>query len=213
MDRYNKISIALQNYLHGAKYYTALRAFEFAKRIHVGTRKDGITPEFQHQLEIALYITTLRNVEFEEGVIAVALLHDILEDYADVGVQELERLVGELITNAVVVISKSVQGKVRYHNIDEYFDGITCNPIVSIVKGADRIHNLQSMSGVFTVDKQRQYLAETIIYFLPMLKKAAGLFPIQYLAYMNMRTTLKSQIQLLELTLKERMQYDTSFNM
>lgn len=213
MNRYNKISIALQNYLHGAKYYTALRAFEFAKNIHIGTRKDGITPEFQHQIEIALYITTLRNVEFEERVIAVALLHDILEDYEDIGVGELEGLVGIEVSKAVVLISKSINGKMRYLEIKEYFDGIACNPIASIVKGADRIHNLQSMSGIFTVDKQRQYLAETSVYFLPMLKRAAGLFPMQYLAYMNIRTMLKSQIQLLDLTLEERLQYDKNFEL
>jgi len=29
---------------------------EFARSYHAGLRKDGITPEFEHQLSIALYV-------------------------------------------------------------------------------------------------------------------------------------------------------------
>lgn len=53
-------------------------------------------------------------------------------------------------------------------------------------------------------DKQREYIEETKHYFLPMLKHAAGLFPMQYLAYMNIRTMLKSQIELLEACLEAK---------
>ena len=81
MTRYEKLSIALKYYLVGKKYDTALRAMTFAKNYHTGMRKDGITPEIQHQIEIALYITTLKNIRDEQNVIAVALLHDVMEDY------------------------------------------------------------------------------------------------------------------------------------
>lgn len=34
--------------LAGANYHRALKALHFAARHHVGTRKDGVTPEFDH---------------------------------------------------------------------------------------------------------------------------------------------------------------------
>lgn len=197
-NQYQKLHIALQNYLYGAKYYRALKAFDLAKRFHTGVRKDKVTPEFQHQIEIALFITTLKDVSNEEDAIIVALLHDLLEDYVEVTRNDILDLVGQTATESVVMISKKIQGKHRHQGLDGYFNDIGQDQEASIVKGCDRIRNLQTMVGVFSSEKQREYIQETKDYFLPMLKRAAGLFPMQYLAYMNIRTMLKSQIELLE---------------
>jgi hypothetical protein len=43
------------------------------------------------------------------------------------------------------------------------------DPIASLVKGCDRMHNFQSMPGVFTIPKQVEYLAEGEEDILPML--------------------------------------------
>lgn len=204
-NRYSKLLIALQNYLHGARYYEALKALDFAKAIHVGTRKDGITPEFQHQVEIALYITTLRNLIDEEGCIVAAILHDVLEDYPHITKSDVGQLTNEQRTFAVVLLSKEIGGEPIHFTgttLDTYFENISRCDIASVVKGSDRIHNLQSMHGVFTPAKQRQYIDETKQYFLPMLKRAAGKFPSQYLAYMNMRTVIKNQVELIESALE-----------
>lgn len=200
--RYSRLSIALQNYLLGAKYYTALKAFDYAKKIHTGLRKDGLTPEFQHQIEIALFITTLRDVEDEEGCIVVALLHDILEDYPNISPHDLEVTIGPDNTRSIVYISKFVQGKKRTDTFDDYFYCIGKDVRASIVKGCDRVHNLRTMGNAFTLDKQKEYVKETETYFLPMLKRAAGLFPMQHLAYMNIRTMLKTQVELITATIE-----------
>lgn len=197
-NKHQKLHIALQNYLYGAKYYRALKAFDLAKRFHVGFRKDNSTPEFQHQLEIALFITTLKDVINEEDAIIVALLHDLLEDYVEVTQHEIDELVGLTASRSVVVISKKIQGKYRHREVDSYFNDIAMDREASLVKGCDRVRNLQTMVGVFSLEKQQEYIQETKDYFLPMLKRAAGIFPMQYLAYMNIRTMLKSQIELLE---------------
>jgi hypothetical protein len=54
------------------------------------------------------------------------------------------------------------------------------------------------MIGVFTPEKQQAYVHETEKYFLPMLKTASNLHPMQYLAYMNIRTILKTQVNLVK---------------
>lgn len=197
-NRFSKLAISLQHYLHGARYYDALKAYDFARSIHTGFRKDGVTPEFQHQIEIALFITTLRDVQDEEGTIIAALLHDVLEDYPHITVHELENMFGVERTQSVVVLSKEINQKVRYDVPEEYFGPISLDVRASIVKGCDRIHNLRTMVGVFTTTKQQHYVQETKYQFLPMLKTADGQFPRQHMAYMNIRTMLKTQMELVQ---------------
>lgn len=201
-SRYQKLSIALQHYLHGARYYDALRAYDFGKSIHTGMRKDGITPEFQHQIEIALFLTTLRDIQDEEGAIITAILHDVLEDYSHISAHEIQNLVGKERAQSIIVISKDIQGKKQYSDMIDYFDAVGCDIRASMVKGADRVHNLRTMHGAFTPTKQESYVEETKTYFLPMLKNAVGLYPQQYLAYMNIRTMLKTQMELIEYALE-----------
>ena len=197
-NQFQKLHIALQNYLYGARYHRALKAFDLAKKYHTGFRKDGVTPEFQHQLEIALFITTLKDVANEEEAIIVALFHDLLEDYPEVTVERISQLVGIGPTNSIVAISKQIHGHTQHQLMGHYFAAIAKDQEASLVKGCDRIRNLQTMIGVFSTEKQKDYVVETKTFFLPMLKEAAGLFPTQYLAYMNIRTMLKSQIELIE---------------
>lgn len=191
-DRYQKLFIALRYYLLGAKYYKALRAFDFARKIHAGTRKDGKTPEFQHQVEIALYINTLRDVMDEERCIATALLHDTLEDYDGVSREDIYNKTDEFVADACVLLNKN--GK----KPENYFGDISNDHIASLVKGVDRIHNVNSMRGVFSAEKQKEYLAEVEQWFLPMLKNSRNRFPQQTRAYFNIETILRSQINLLQ---------------
>ena len=191
-DRYQKLFIALRYYLLGAKYMKALKAFDFARRIHVGKRKDGITAEFQHQVEIALYITTLKDVIDEERTMAAALLHDTLEDYDTVNREDIFSITDEKVADACVLLNKN--GK----KPDNYFGDISNDPIASLVKGADRIHNVNSMKGVFSPEKQQEYIKEVEQWFLPMLKNARNRFPEQTRAYFNIEHMLRSQVSLIK---------------
>lgn len=205
-NNYNKLDLALKYYLTGAKYNIALKAYHFAKRYHSGTRKDGITPEYQHQLEIALFITTLKGVEDEEEAIFYALMHDVLEDFAEVSVGLLKDEFPIAWVNNLQFISKKICGVKTYNNLYEYFDKMSSAPLVALTKGVDRIHNLQSMTGVFTHEKQKAYIEETNKYFLPMLKVAVENDPTLFSAIMNIRTVLKCQVALLNATLGEEVE-------
>ncbi|MNV48904.1 hypothetical protein D3C71_1408340 [compost metagenome] len=68
----------------------------------------------------------------------------------------------------------------------------------SLAKLCDRIHNLQSMAGVFTLAKQKAYIDEVFELFFPMLKEAKRNFPWHTSAYENIKWMLKSQIDLLQ---------------
>lgn len=200
MNHFEKLKISLRYWMIGAAsaepaYWQALDAMEYAEGLHAGTRKDGKTPEFQHQMEIAQYLRTLhKSLLFPAQTLAVAFLHDVAEDF-DISFEELEKRFGSQIATAVRLLTKKHRG---FHvPKDQYFKQIAGDPIASAVKGADRVNNLQSMLGVFTQAKQQSYCLEAAENFLPMLKRARRQFPTQELVYENIKLLMRSQLALL----------------
>ena len=134
------------------------------------------------------------SLEVPEETLATVFLHDVCEDYG-IAPEEIESRFGSTVREAVWLLTKKFRGQPKPPGA--YYQAIAQNRIASIVKGADRIHNVQSMVGVFTLEKQREYLQETIDYILPALKDARRLFPRQEPAYENVKHMLRSQIELL----------------
>ena len=191
--------LVLRQLLIGRRFNAALHAMEFAAKHHTGFRKDGRTPEFDHQTSIALFALTLPEVLFPEELITTILLHDVPEDY-NVSQGEIGTLFapGEFrtrITPCVDNMTKVFRGVKR--DEQALFAAMAADPIASIAKGCDRIHNFQSMVGVFTIDKQVTYLAEGEDLIMPMLKKARRNFPEQVTAYENIKGMLSNQIALI----------------
>lgn len=192
---FDKLFTALKYYLLGKGYFIALKALDFAKHYHNGFRKDGVTPELQHQIEICLYITTLPDIQDEETALAAALLHDVMEDF-DIEESVMVNKFGIEITREVRLLSKKYKGIKK--SPEYYFHDIAASSVSSIVKGSDRIHNIQSMVGVFTFEKQRKYIDEVEQYFIPMLKDAKYNFPEQSKAYFNIIHMLRNQLELIK---------------
>lgn len=195
-EKFSKLYIALKYRLLGMGYFKALVALEKGREIHDGFRKDGVTPEYQHQLEIALYVLTLKGITQLEEVIVCALLHDTLEDYPERVNQSW------IVSNFGTEVLKTLQylDKTQWKDYPLYFSNLSQDRNGSIVKLSDRINNFQSMNrGKFTIEKQKKYAQEVKEYFLPMSKKARKLFPEQMDAYFNIETMLKNQYELIEL--------------
>ena len=66
------------------------------------------------------------------------------------------------------------------------------------MKLADRAHNVQTMHGVFTHEKQRAYIGEVGTYYFPMIRQARREHPRQYGAYENLKILLRCQCRLVE---------------
>ena len=197
---FEKLFISLRYYLISAakvdkSYIPALNMLEFAKDIHVGTRKDGCTPEFQHQLEIAHFVRTLSDLRNPALVIGLTLGHDILEDYSNkfpfVTYEQIVDIAGRELADETMIISKEYKG-VKLPT-EEYYAALAKTPNGSIAKGGDRIHNQSSMANVFAKHKQLSYVDETENFVLPMLKIARRKFFDQEAAYENIKFILQSQ--------------------
>lgn len=196
--KFMKLSIALRYYLQGAKYFNALKAYNFAEKFHNGTRKDGFTKEIQHQIEIAHYARTLPVLpKNAEDIYTIIFLHDIMED-KDISSEELEAKFGENVAICVKILSKCERDYPKTLDNELYYINIGNNPFTAIIKGCDRIHNLSSMVGVFTNEKQKTYISETKYFVLPMLKYARRNFPDFELTFENIKFNIQNQLKIVE---------------
>lgn len=191
-EKFSKLYISLKFRLHGMGMFRALHALEYGRMIHSGMRKDGVTPEYQHQLEIALFILTLKDVDELEDTIICALLHDGPEDYPHVfDGNNIIYEYGDVVWRTICLLDKN-----RAEDEKQYFSKLSNDMLGSIVKLVDRINNFQSMRrGNFTIEKQIRYRDEVVNYFLPMAKTARKKFPRQMDSYYNIETVLKYQLE------------------
>ena len=193
-DKFTKLYITLKGKLSGWGFYRAMIALEYGREIHVGFRKDGVTQEYQHQLEIALHVSTLKGIVKLEDTIICALLHDTIEDYKK-HEAEIEQKFGPAILKELHFLDKT-----RWKDYNVYFSNLATSDIGSIVKLCDRVNNFQSMNrGKFSREKQLSYADEVVTYFLPMAKKARKAFPHLEDAFYNLEFMLRSQHELIML--------------
>jgi (p)ppGpp synthase/HD superfamily hydrolase len=211
---YEKQKIAIEYTLRGLasadkKYIPVLRAFEIAKKYHSGIRKDGITPEFKHQLNIAGSIINYIDLLIDPAqVLIAAFTHDLVEDYSKgskawdkeaerlknlpyYNMEDLRNEFGETAAIANNCLSKVINGFKKTY--EQYFTEMALNFIALIVKAEDRLDNLASMYHVFTLEKQREYAEEVFKYFIPALKEGEKNFPNQAHVYQMLKMRLKQK--------------------
>lgn len=193
-ERFKKGRIALRFWLQGRSWHLALEAMDFAQRHHDGLRKSG-EQEFSHQVAIASLVRTLEpHLLQPEQTIAVAFLHDIVED-KPVTVRSLTVEFGPEVAAGVDAMSKQVGGVKR--SPESVRDATANSPSASIVKLADRLHNGYTSVGVHTPEKMMQYADETEEFILPIAKMGRRRFPAQEPAYENLSFALHSQLRML----------------
>ncbi len=198
VKRHKKQLATMRSFLEGRRYFKALQAMELSRSAEEGFRKDGVTPKFHHQLAVTRLLTTLEpHFRFPEETFAASFLHDIIEDHGDTfTVSFLDQKFGQIVSAAVWKLTKKSLGLVK--STDSYFSDMWTCPIASLVKLSDRAYNLQTMGGVFTLDKQEKYVGEVHEWFYPMIRKARREFPDQYPAYENLKILLRCQVTLIE---------------
>lgn len=197
-EQHKKHLAVMRGWLDGRQFYQASEALEWVRQVEQGLRKDGTTPKFDHQLSVARLVLTLApHLMHPEGTLTAAFLHDMVEDHGELAPQrELERRFGGQVADAVWKLSKKTRGLKK--DADLYFEELAQCPIASVVKLADRAHNLQSMQGVFSQEKQRQYIEEVEQRFFPLVRQARRAWPRQFGAYENLKILLHCQVELIQ---------------
>ena len=159
------------------------KAYLKAKALHDGQFRKGGDPYISHPVEVALILAKL---DFDENVIAGALLHDTIEDC---GYTESEMKSDFNDTVFKLVDSVSAIDKTKYvfdkEDIYESLDFVKSsaeeqtfkkliklgkeNPCGFAIKFADRLHNLRTIS-TFDYPKQLEKVRETEKWILPIAK-------------------------------------------
>ena len=88
-----------------------------------------------------------------------AVFHDLLED-TDASEQEIVEIGGEDVLKAVKLVTKE-----KEYCMETYIAGIKTNSMAYAVKGADRLHNLQS---AFCANEKfrKKYIRETLDWYM-----------------------------------------------
>ena len=131
-------------------------ALEFATNKHKGQRRIGGADYITHPIAVCEIV---KNQGFSEDYQITALFHDLLED-TNATEQEILQFGNQQILTAVKLLTKQ-----KGYDMAEYINAIKDNPIAFVVKGADRLHNLQC-AVVTNVDFKRRYILETVDWYL-----------------------------------------------
>lgn len=193
---HKKLRLSLRNMILGLatadeRYFMTIAAFDYAEKHHTGFRKDGVTPEFNHQLNIlGFLLTQINNMKQPWLVLALVLLHDTLEDNNHLEDEILSKF-PELYPY-VNRISKVRRGE-KLPNTEYYPPMAECEAC-SVAKGSDRLHNLTTMIGVMSVKKMEEAVTETEEFVLVMLKDAKKFHPKQTAIYELIKSLINIEL-------------------
>src|SRR2546430_3547949 len=159
VKRYNpKTSEALLN-----------RAYVYAMKAHGEQKRASGDPYFSHPLEVAAILTDLK---LDDATIAAALLHDTIEDTSATRA-EIDQMFGPDIGALVEGLTKlkkldlvTKEAK-QAENLRKLLLAIADDVRVLLVKLADRLHNMRTLSHV-PPDTRRRTAEETLDIYAPL---------------------------------------------
>jgi (p)ppGpp synthase/HD superfamily hydrolase len=102
---YQKHLVSLRAWLQGSGKHEALRALEYARPLHDGLRKDGVTPEFAHQVFMMNFARNFDPMfQHPDATLAVLALHDVVED-KNVSILDIQAEFGDEIAQPVFLMT------------------------------------------------------------------------------------------------------------
>jgi guanosine-3',5'-bis(diphosphate) 3'-pyrophosphohydrolase len=145
------------------------RAYVYAMQKHGSQTRASGDPYFAHPLEVAAILTELK---LDDATIAVALLHDTIED-TDATRTEIDQLFGADIGAIVDGLTKIerlnlvTREEAQAENLRKLLLAISADVRVLLVKLADRLHNMRTLD-FMPEEKRRRIAAETMDIYAPL---------------------------------------------
>ena len=144
-------------------------AYEFAREMHEGQYRKSGEPYIIHPVNVAIILADLG---LDDNAIAAGLLHDVVED-TDCSSLDLERKFNEEVAFLVEGVTKL--DKIQCHSKEErqlesyrkMFIAMAQDVRVIIIKLADRLHNMRTMS-FQSPEKQKRIAQETLEIYSPL---------------------------------------------
>lgn len=148
-------------------------AYEFSLMAHAGQKRKSGEDYIQHALHTALNIAKMG---MGSKTIAAGLLHDVPED-TTYTLDEVEKKFGPEVAFMVNGVTKLGKIKLRgtkeeyyLENLRKMFLAMASDIRVVIIKLADRLHNMETLSAL-PEDKQKRIALETMEVFTPIANR------------------------------------------
>ncbi|MFP4097393.1 MAG: RelA/SpoT family protein [Alphaproteobacteria bacterium] len=149
------------------------RAFYYAKEVHDGQFRSSGEPYYTHPVEVA---QILADMKMDVTTIVTAILHDTVED-TPATIEDLKRKFNKTIADLVNGVSKltriesqTLEGK-QAENFRKLLLAMSEDIRVLLVKLADRLHNMRTISGVKVPAKRRRISLETLELYAPLAER------------------------------------------
>ncbi|MBQ3453056.1 bifunctional (p)ppGpp synthetase/guanosine-3',5'-bis(diphosphate) 3'-pyrophosphohydrolase [Candidatus Saccharibacteria bacterium] len=150
------------------------RAVEVAKKAHTGQFRKTGEPYIVHPLAVK---KILEEWGMDEDTIIAGVLHDTVED-TDLTLEDIRAEFGESVAFLVDGVTKLSTARTGMRDIDTYLPATRDNFLrlmialgddirVLIIKLADRLHNLRTLSAL-PPDKQKKIAKESLEVFAPL---------------------------------------------
>ncbi len=145
------------------------KAYSVAADAHINQKRVSDEPYIVHPLEVA---ATLADMKLDEISISASLLHDVVED-TNYTIEEINRLFGEEVANIVWGVTKISKlpdfdvENAKAETLKKMIIAMTNDVRVILIKLADRLHNLKTLS-VFSKEKQQRIARETLEIYAPI---------------------------------------------
>ena len=147
-----------------------LKAYAFAQKAHKYQKRDAGEPFIIHPIAVADILTDLK---LDSATITTGLLHDTIED-TKATYKTVEKEFGKEVADLVDGVTKisQLEGKIISNSKVENFRKLilaTSKDIrVLLVKLADRLHNMRTLSSVPNLQKRIRKAKETMEIFAPL---------------------------------------------
>ena len=147
-------------------------AYKWAQKLHEGQYRISQEPYIMHPVEVAKILVDLK---LDKDTIIAAFLHDILED-TETTPEEMEEKFSKNVVNLVQGVTKL--GKFQFKSKEErqaenfrrMFIAMAQDIRVVVLKLADRLHNMRTLSFMASV-KQKKIAQETLDIFAPLANR------------------------------------------
>lgn len=168
-ERFEKLQRETSSYLDGAEEALLKKAFLFAREAHQGQCRKSGEPFIAHPVEVALILADLR---MDVETLCAALMHDTVED-SDVTLEQVESEFNENIAQLVDGVTKITRIEVetlsdeQAHTIRKMFVAMNKDIRVIVIKLADRLHNMRTLSAL-REDRRIFKARETLEIYAPI---------------------------------------------
>jgi RelA/SpoT family (p)ppGpp synthetase len=162
----------LQIYLSSEKIKQVYNAYQFAARAHSGQKRHSGDPYISHPIAVAKILAQMR---MDAQTLIVAILHDVIED-TPIEKTVLNKNFGSEIAELVDGMSKLTQiqfqsrAEAQAENFRKMLLAMAKDIRIIIIKLADRLHNMRTLSSV-SAEKRHRIAQETLDIYAPIAQR------------------------------------------